>query len=70
MRKYLDAGNQDRLWREETDLMGKNFDYERAGSRLLGRDMAKILNPGIKKTVKRYWRRRPGRRADIGLFIA
>jgi predicted nucleotidyltransferase len=51
MRKYLDAGNQERLWSEETDLMGEDFDYERAGSRLLGRDIARILGPGIKEAV-------------------
>lgn len=51
MRSYLDAGNQERLWNEEADLVGENFDYVRAGSRLLGRDIGKILSPDIKKTV-------------------
>ena len=48
---YLDAGNQERLWEEEKDLVGENFDYVRAGSRLLGRDIAKILSPDTKKAV-------------------
>ena len=51
MRTYLDAGNQERLWHEEGDLIGDDFDYERAGSRLLGRDIATILSPDIKETV-------------------
>jgi predicted nucleotidyltransferase len=51
MRTYLDAGNRERLWDEEKDLVGENFDYVRAGSRLLGRDIAKILSPDTKKAV-------------------
>jgi len=51
MRTYLDAGNQDRLWNEEGDLIGEDFDYVRAGSRLLGRDIATILSPDIKEAV-------------------
>ena len=51
MRTYLDAGNQERLLNEEVDLVGEDFDYVRAGSRLLGRDIGKILSPDIKKAV-------------------
>jgi predicted nucleotidyltransferase len=51
MRTYLDAGNQERLWDEEKDLVGEDFDYVRSGSRLLGRDIAKILSPDTKKVV-------------------
>ena len=36
---------------EEVDLVGEDFDYVRAGSRLLGRDIGKILSPDIKKAV-------------------
>jgi len=39
------------LWNEEGDLIGDDFDYVRAGSRLLGRDIATILSPDIKKAV-------------------
>jgi len=43
MRSYIDAGNLDRLYDQETDLFdGGDFDYELASARLLGRDMAKI----------------------------
>lgn len=51
MRTYLDAGNQERLWNEEGDLVGEDFDYVRAGSRLLGRDIAAILSPQVKKAI-------------------
>ena len=52
MSTYLDAGNQERLFNEEADLVeGEDFDYVRAGSRLLGRDIASILNPKTKETV-------------------
>ena len=51
MRTYLDAGNQERLWNEEEDLVGEDFNYVRAGSRLLGRDIATILGPDIKEAV-------------------
>lgn len=51
MRTYLDAGNQERLWEEENDLMGDDFDYVLAGSRLLGRDIARMLSPYTKGMV-------------------
>jgi predicted nucleotidyltransferase len=51
VRTYLDAGNRDRLWNEEADLLGDGFDYVRAGSRLLGRDIAAILSPQVKKAI-------------------
>jgi predicted nucleotidyltransferase len=45
MSNYLDAGNQDRLYNEEKDLVDvADFDYVRAGTRLLGRDIAATLN--------------------------
>jgi predicted nucleotidyltransferase len=51
MRTYLDAGNRDRLWNEEGDLVGEDFDYVGAGSRLLGRDIAVISSPEVKEAV-------------------
>jgi len=43
---YLDAGNNDRLYEEHFDLVDiEDFDYVRAGARLLGRDLAKISAP-------------------------
>jgi predicted nucleotidyltransferase len=34
-------------------LVGEDFDYVRAGSRLLGRDIAAILSQEVKKAVTR-----------------
>ena len=51
MRTYLDAGNLERLYDEEMDLVEGDFDYVRAGSRLLGRDIAKILSPDIREII-------------------
>jgi len=43
IRKYLDAGNEERLFEEAIELVDKDYDYETAGARLLGRDIAKFL---------------------------
>jgi predicted nucleotidyltransferase len=43
MQHYIDAGNADRLDSEDSDLRKeKDFDYEKASARILGRDIAKI----------------------------
>ena len=53
MQKYEDAGNFDRLYAEEQDLLQEeNFDTRLAGIRLLGRDMARIADPDTLRTVK------------------
>jgi predicted nucleotidyltransferase len=52
MRNYLDAGNRERLVEEHPDLLADDdFHYERAGARLLGRDIAAIMSPGTRKVV-------------------
>jgi len=44
LRHYLDAGNQERLYTEAAHLMeAPGFDYEEAGTWLLGHDMARLL---------------------------
>jgi len=46
MRNYIEAGNSQRLYNEDADLLNEDdFDYERASARLLGRDIAKIAKP-------------------------
>jgi predicted nucleotidyltransferase len=46
MNKYEEAGNTERLYGEDLSLLQEeNFDTKVAGSRLLGRDMAKISDP-------------------------
>ena len=47
MRNYIDAGNNERLFSSDKDLIDnqEDFDYESASARLLGRDMAAISQP-------------------------
>lgn len=52
MRGYQHAGIEDRLYDQEASLLEEEgFDNERAGIRLLGRDMARISNPDTAKAV-------------------
>ena len=46
---YLEAGNQERLYDEEADLVDENFDFTITGARLLGRDIASVFE---NKTLK------------------
>jgi len=44
LRRYLDAGNQERLYTEAAHLLdAPDFDYEEAGAWLLGHDIARLL---------------------------
>lgn len=40
---YIEAGNEDRLANEESDLL-KDFDFTMTGARLMGRDIARTAN--------------------------
>ena len=52
MDHYSEAGNDERLYREETELLqAESFDPAIAGIRLLGCDMATIANHSTRKTV-------------------
>ena len=56
MRYYLDAGNEDRLFESEVDIIESlqeagGVDYLKAGARMLGRDMEKIAEPESKKKI-------------------
>ena len=52
MDHYSEAGNEDRLYGNETELLqAERFDPVIAGIRLLGRDMATIANESTRKTV-------------------
>lgn len=63
MRNYLDAGNQERLFNEEADLAEEeDFDYLRAGARLLGRDIAAISNMRTIGTVLEILEKETGER--------
>src|SRR4030043_1571616 len=53
MQKYEYAGNFDRLYAEEQDLLQEEiFDTRLAGIRLLGRDMARIADPETLRKVQ------------------
>ncbi|OHE23009.1 MAG: hypothetical protein A2X92_09750 [Syntrophus sp. GWC2_56_31] len=52
MQKYEDAGNLERLYEQERDLLEEEaFDTRLAGIRLLGRDMARIAVPDTVVTI-------------------
>jgi predicted nucleotidyltransferase len=52
LKYYPDAGNEERMFSEHADLMAAaEFDFETAGARLLGRDMAKIMSPQTRKMI-------------------
>jgi predicted nucleotidyltransferase len=42
---YLEAGNHDRIFDQQTHLFEDEGDYELAGARLLGRDLRLIAKP-------------------------
>ncbi len=49
---YLDLGNYERLVEEHKDLVtSSDFDYERAGARLLGRDVGQLFSEHTRKRV-------------------
>lgn len=54
---YIDAGNEDRLYDPTSDdidlLDDENFDLRFAGARLLGRDLAPLLNSDTRKILSR-----------------
>lgn len=53
MHKYEEAGNFERLYEEEQELLQEeNFDTKLAGIRLLGRDMARISDPDTLRIVR------------------
>jgi len=52
MGHYIDAGNKERFFAECGDLIKEeDFDYADASARLLGRDIASILNPNTRNTI-------------------
>lgn len=75
MRNYLYAGNEDRLFDEAMDIYDEleekgGFDFEKAGSRLLGRDIAAIAIPNTKRKVIKILDQETGEKARYGLVEA
>lgn len=54
MSNYLDAGNEDRLYEDSDLLADENFNFRTVGARLLGRDIAKILNEQTEKIILKH----------------
>jgi predicted nucleotidyltransferase len=52
LKYYSQAGNEERLFTTHSDLMEEaDFDFEYAGARLLGRDMAKMMSSHTQESV-------------------
>jgi predicted nucleotidyltransferase len=63
MRNYIYAGNEERVYSEESDLFeGENFDYEYMSSRLLGRDIASMAEPKTKNKILNILNHQTGKR--------
>ena len=68
MRAYQHAGIEDRLYDQETRLlMEEEFDNERSGIRLLGRDMARISNADTANTIKEILDLETGKKSNYRL---
>jgi len=68
--KYIDAGNLDRvLDGEEMDLL-ETDDFEYVGARLLGRDLAKLLNQQTKDRILEILERETGEQERYRLVEA
>ena len=71
MSKYVDAGNEQRMFDEGADLLElDDFDYEVAGARLLGRDMAAILRPETKIELLKILDRETGDQSRYTLIAS
>ena len=52
LKQHAAAGNEERLFGEQQDLLrAEGHDHERAGARLLGRDMAHLMAPATRAAV-------------------
>ena len=68
LRTYQRAGVEDRLYDQEADmLMEEGFDNERAGIRLLGRDMAAMSNLATGEAIKAILGRETDESSDFRL---
>lgn len=70
MHKYEQAGNFDRLYDEEQELLQEeDFDTRLAGIRLLGRDMAMVADNDAAKMVKNILDAETGKQSQYRLII-
>lgn len=70
LRKYIEAGNEDRIYSgDASDLLeDPDFDYELASAQLLGRDLAFILKPKTKKVIIEILNRETGHQSNFKLI--
>lgn len=53
LKQYGDAGNEDRLYGEHQDILElEEFDFELAGARLIGRDVAHVVSAETRHRVR------------------
>ncbi len=53
MEKYAEAGNEDRLYGDDLDIMeSEGFDPEQAGIKILGRDMGSMVSPEARDAIR------------------
>ena len=72
MRTYIDAGNEERLFEQEADIIGilqesGSYDYVRASARLLGRDISAIAHPETKERLLRILEKETSERGPYRL---
>ena len=70
LRNYLEAGNDQKLWNEHQDLVGEDdFDYEKAGARLLGRDIAGTASRQTAKGLRQILTEQTNPDSDFALIL-
>lgn len=53
LKEYGDAGNEDRLYGEELNVLeAEGYDFELAGARLIGHDAARVISPDTRNRVR------------------
>jgi predicted nucleotidyltransferase len=70
LRNYLNAGHTDRLAEQHSDLLDHDFDFEPAGARLLGRDIASIVSEPTKQVLHEILSAETGEQAIYRLVEA
>lgn len=68
LKQYIDAGNDSRLYEEDSDLLVDDFDYEKASARILGRDIAKIAGTETISILSAILERETGNSSDFNLI--
>jgi len=67
LKNYLDAGNEERLYEQEIDLI--KMDYRTVGARMLGRDVADMCRPETVKKVLAILDRETGEQKNYKLAV-